>query len=677
MAEPAVATLEPDEVSAEPTALFLRACRRLPVERTPVWLLRQAGRYQPEYRAIREKHSLLEVIRTPELAAQVTLLPVDSFGLDAAIVFSDILPPLVGMGLDLDFVKGDGPRISKPIASTRDVDLLGAPPAEETMAGTLEAIRLVRRELEPRDVPVIGFAGAPFTLASYAIEGGTSKDFTRTKAFMLSEPAAWKRLLGKLVTVQADYLLAQAAAGAQALQVFDSWAGRALGREDYLRYVAPHNRELFSTVAAAGVPVVNFSLGVTAYLSDAAGCGGDVVGLDWSLPLDEAWQTVGFERPVQGNLDPAALLAPWSELRFRIDDVLRTRGRPSRPRLQRRPRAHPADAGRQRAPARRARTGADFGVSERQPIGVLVMAYGGPASLEEIPGYLADIRHGRTTSRAVLDEITESYRAIGGSSPLLEMSRRQVDALAGDLGEAFRCYLGMRHWSPWIEEVVGEMIDDGVTHAVSLVLAPHFSALSVARYQQKVADGLELYRGRIVFEHVPSYHDAPGLVEAFAARVEKGLGHWPEGERERVHVVFSAHSLPERVLAAGDPYGEQCLETSRLVAARAGIPAERWSWAYQSAGRTPETWAGPDLGQHLEELAARGVRDVVSVPVGFVSDHVELLYDVDVRARGIAERLGLRLERAPALNDDPVFIAALAELVRVRAEPWLAGAQAA
>ena len=315
--------------SAEPSSVFLRACRRLPVVRTPVWLPRQAGRYQPEYRAIRERHSMLEVIRTPELAAEVTLLPIDSFELDAAIVFSDILPPLVGMGLELDFVKGDGPRIGNPISTPRDVDLLGTPPAEETMTGTLEAIRIVRRELEARHVPVIGFAGAPFTLASYAIEGGTSKDFSKTKAFMLSEPAAWKRLLGKLATVQADYLLAQAVAGAQALQVFDSWAGRALGREDYLRYVAPHNRDLYAKVAAAGVPVINFSLGVSAYLPEAAGCGGDVVGLDWSLPLDEAWERVGRERPVQGNLDPAALLAPWRELRFRIDDVLeRAAGRP-------------------------------------------------------------------------------------------------------------------------------------------------------------------------------------------------------------------------------------------------------------------------------------------------------------------------------------------------------------
>jgi len=315
--------------AAEPAPIFLRACRGLAVERTPVWLLRQAGRYLPEYRALRERHSLLELVSTPELAAQVTLLPVDLLDVDAAIVFSDILPPLVGMGLDLEFAPGDGPRIRNPIARTRDVDLLGVPPAEEALAATVAAIRLVRAELEPRGVPVIGFAGAPFTLASYAIEGGTSRDFTQTKAFMLSEPAAWKRLLTKLATVQSDYLLAQARAGAQALQVFDSWAGRALVREDYLRYVAPHNRELFEAVSRAGVPVINFSLGVSSYLEEAAGCGGDVVGLDWHLPLDEAWARVGFDRPVQGNLDPAALLAPWRELRPRIDDVLaRAAGRP-------------------------------------------------------------------------------------------------------------------------------------------------------------------------------------------------------------------------------------------------------------------------------------------------------------------------------------------------------------
>jgi protoporphyrin/coproporphyrin ferrochelatase len=304
-------------------------------------------------------------------------------------------------------------------------------------------------------------------------------------------------------------------------------------------------------------------------------------------------------------------------------------------------------------------------------VGVLVMAYGGPGSLEEIPGYLADIRAGRPTPRNVVEEITANYRSIGGRSPLLDVSRRQVAALSERLGDEYHCYLGMRHWAPWIEEVVGDMVEDGITHAVSLVLAPHFSALSVARYQQRIEDGLELYRGRIEFEHVPSYHDAPGLVDALAARVGEGLSRWPEGERDRVHVVFTAHSLPVRVLEAGDPYDMQCRETARLVAERAEIPGERWSWSYQSAGRTPERWAGPDLGAHLENLAQQGVRDVVVVPVGFVSDHVEILFDVDVRARAVADRLDIRLERPPALNDDPVFIETLADLVRARAEQWL------
>jgi protoporphyrin/coproporphyrin ferrochelatase len=310
-------------------------------------------------------------------------------------------------------------------------------------------------------------------------------------------------------------------------------------------------------------------------------------------------------------------------------------------------------------------------------IGVLVMAYGGPESLDEIPGYLADIRAGRTTPREVVDEITANYRAIGGRSPLLEISRKQVDALAVELGNEYRCYLGMRHWSPWIDEVVGQMVEDGVTHAIGLVLAPQFSALSVARYQQKIADGLELYRGGIEFEHVPSYHDAEGLIEAFAVRVGEGLARWAESERDRVHVVFSAHSLPVRVLAEGDPYDAQCRETARLVAERSGLPEDRWSWTYQSAGRTPEPWAGPDLGDHLRSLAAAGVRDVVVVPVGFVSDHVELLYDVDVRGAAVAAEVGLRLERPPALNDDAVFIETLAGLATARAAQWLEGVPAA
>lgn len=309
----------------EPQSIFLRACRGLDVPRTPVWLMRQAGRYLPEYRAIRSKHSMLEMIRTPELAAEVTLQPIDRFGFDAAIIYSDILPPLIGMGLDLEFIKGVGPRINNPIVRSHDIDMLATPPAESSMEFTLRAIEMVAAELRPRGVPLIGFAGAPFTLASYAIEGGTSKVFTKVKSLIYSAPAAWKRLMNKLVTVQADYLLAQVKAGAEALQVFDSWAGQALDRRDYIRYVQPYNTKLLSMLERANVPVINFSTGTGAYIEEVVKCGGDVVGVDWRTPLDELWARIG-NRSIQGNLDPALLHAPWAELRVRIDDVLSRAG---------------------------------------------------------------------------------------------------------------------------------------------------------------------------------------------------------------------------------------------------------------------------------------------------------------------------------------------------------------
>lgn len=299
------------------------------------------------------------------------------------------------------------------------------------------------------------------------------------------------------------------------------------------------------------------------------------------------------------------------------------------------------------------------------PIGILVMAYGGPSSLDEIPGYLADIRGGRPTTPAVLEEITHNYRQIGGKSPLLGLTRRQMEAIAGHYDpEKFRFYLGMRHWSPWIEETVREMLADGIERAVSVVMAPHYSKLSVAKYHEKIAAGLEMHRGEIDFAHVESYHRAPGLIGALADRVREGLARWPEAERERVHVVFSAHSLPVRILKMGDPYDDQVRETARLVAARAGLAEGNWSWTYQSAGRSPEPWLGPQIEDYLPKLAERGVRDVVSVPVGFVCDHVEILYDIDVKAQAVAREHGMRLERPPALNDDPQFIAAVADAIR-------------
>lgn len=298
------------------------------------------------------------------------------------------------------------------------------------------------------------------------------------------------------------------------------------------------------------------------------------------------------------------------------------------------------------------------------PIGVLVMAYGGPNSLDEIPGYLADIREGRPTTPAVLEEITHNYRQIGGKSPLFEFSSRQMECVIAQMDpDRYRFYLGMRHWSPWIEDVVGQMIDDGIQQAVSIVLAPHYSKLSIAKYHAKIADGLEMYRGNIDFSHVTDYHTAEGLIQALANRVQMGLERWPAAEREKVHLILSAHSLPVRIVAMGDPYDDQMQETARLVAERAGLPAERWSWSYQSAGRSPEPWLGPQLPEHIAALAEQGIRDIISIPVGFVSDHVEILYDIDIQAQAVAKELGVRLERPPALNDDPLFIGTLVEQI--------------
>jgi ferrochelatase len=265
----------------------------------------------------------------------------------------------------------------------------------------------------------------------------------------------------------------------------------------------------------------------------------------------------------------------------------------------------------------------------------------------------------------VLEEIAGHYRDIGGRSPLVQNSRRQLAALAEKLGPSgFRCYLGMRHWSPWIEDVVGAMAKDGITQAVGIVLAPHFNGWNNGRYFQKIEAGNEMFRARIDFTMVRSYHDSPALIEALARRVKDALAQWPATRADSVHVVFCAHSLPVRVAPDGDPYASQLLETAGLVAARAGVPLGRWSWAYISAGRSPEPWLGPSLLEALEELAAGGLRDVVCLPVGFVTDHVEVLYDIDIEAQARAARLGIRLVRPPSLNDDPLFIDALDDAVQ-------------
>lgn len=307
---------------------FGQACLRQPTEATPVWFMRQAGRYMPEYRAIRERVTMLEAIRSPELACEITLQPINAFEVDAAIIFADILTPLIGMGIQLDFIKGEGPHIENPLRQTKDIDRLATPPTEETMPFAIEAVKLTVAELTPRRIPLIGFCGAPFTLASYAIEGGGSKNYERTKALMYGEPAAWKRLMEKIVTVSADLLAKQVAAGASALQIFDSWAG-ALSPRDFAKFAAPYTRQLIESAKKTGVPVIYFSTGTTSMLDQLAALESDGLSLDWRIRLDKAWQELGSTKAIQGNLDPLLLFAPWNELQANIDEILaQAAGRP-------------------------------------------------------------------------------------------------------------------------------------------------------------------------------------------------------------------------------------------------------------------------------------------------------------------------------------------------------------
>jgi uroporphyrinogen decarboxylase len=295
--------------------LLVRACRREPVERTPVWFMRQAGRSLPEYRAIRARHGFFDVAGTPELCAEVTLQPVRRHGVDAAVLFADIMSPVLGMGIDVDLVEGVGPVVEQPIGSRAGVERLSVTEPDEAI---LEAVRTVRRELAPEQA-LVGFCGGPFTVAGYLVEGRPSRDFARTKALMYREPAVWHALLDRLAEQFARYVAAQADAGADVIQLFDSWAG-ALSPQDYAEFVAPYSARVLDAV---DVPTIHFATGAsTPLLEELARTGGDVVGLDWRIPLDAGWLAVGEERGVQGNLDPAVLLGPWERVEAAALDVL-------------------------------------------------------------------------------------------------------------------------------------------------------------------------------------------------------------------------------------------------------------------------------------------------------------------------------------------------------------------
>ena len=303
---------------------FLKACRGEPVDKTPVWFMRQAGRYMKVYRDLKEKYTFLEMCKTPELACEVTMQPLNVLEVDAAIIFADILLPLEPMGTGLEFSAGDGPVIPRPVRDKKAVENLLEVNAEEQLGFVGDAIKLVRNEIDGK-IPLIGFAGAPFTLCSYMIEGGKSRDFTKTKMMMYDATDVWNLLMDKVCTILVNYLKMQVEAGAQAIQIFDSWVG-CLNPHDYQKYIMPHLKRVFNGLKDLGVPLINFSTGTSTILNLVQQSGGDVVSFDWRIEIDEARKILGSEQPVQGNLDPVTLFAPLPIIRERVHDILRRAG---------------------------------------------------------------------------------------------------------------------------------------------------------------------------------------------------------------------------------------------------------------------------------------------------------------------------------------------------------------
>jgi len=305
---------------------FLEACLRRQTDVRPVWFMRQAGRYMKQYRDIRAKAGILEICKRPDLAAQITLQPVEILDVDAAIVFADLLLPVEPMGLQLRYAAGEGPVISNPVRDSNDIDSLSISNTDD-LGYVGETIQHVVKALAGR-VPVIGFVGAPFTMASYMVEGGPSRNFLRTKTMMYRDETLWRRLMGKLVDVLGAFAVLQVTAGARIIQVFDSWVG-ALGPDDYVRYVAPYSRALIERIRSASVPVIHFGTGAAGFFKELHAAGGDVMGVDWRINIDQAWMDISYRSAVQGNLDPAVLMAPIPELRMRVHELLKRTG--SRP----------------------------------------------------------------------------------------------------------------------------------------------------------------------------------------------------------------------------------------------------------------------------------------------------------------------------------------------------------
>ena len=498
-------------------------------------------------------------------------------GVDAAVMFADIMLPILGMGIDVELVEGVGPVVAEPVRTMADVERLRVPDPEEAVPFILEAVRLVRGALAPEQA-LVGFCGGPFTVAGYLVEGKPTREFSVTKRCMYGSPEVWHALCEKLAATSEAYLRATVEAGADAVQLFDSWVG-ALSRDDYEEFVAPYSKRILEAV---DVPTIHFGTGTSHLLETMAETGGDVIGLDWRVRLDEGWERVGHDRGVQGNLDPALLLGPFERVESAAIAILDAAG---------------------------GRPGHIFN------LGHGVLPDTDPADLKR----LVELVHERTApheARGRADGLREPVRPRGhpsvprghplgpaglgrggrGADRALPADRRTLAARRRDRGDArglerelgFPVYAGMKHWTPRIAEAVDLAIEDGADQIVGLVLAPHYSQLSIDGYRERLEDALDGRAGAAVRRELARARAVPGRARRSRAR-------------HRRHVVFTAHSLPARILDMGDPYRDQLLETSQLVAERAGLDA--WSFAFQSASATGEPWLGPDILEELDNLA--------------------------------------------------------------------------
>ncbi|MEX0967579.1 MAG: ferrochelatase [Bacteroidia bacterium] len=290
--------------------------------------------------------------------------------------------------------------------------------------------------------------------------------------------------------------------------------------------------------------------------------------------------------------------------------------------------------------------------------GILLMAYGSPGNMEEIEPYYIDIRRGRRPTREALQELQDRYLEIGGTSPLLEITNQQAESLQNLLGANFKVYVGMRHWTPWIHEAVQQMAHDGIRKAVGIVMSPHYSSMSIERYKGKVRDALYETKGAPDFLYIDEYHNHPLFIQALTQKIEEARQDLSPGN---FTCIFTAHSLPERILDKGDPYADQLMETSRILAEKAGL--EKWEFAYQSAGRTEEKWLGPDLTEMIKRLHDQGENQILICPIGFIIDHLEVLYDIDIEAQQLCQELGMKQVRTTSLNSDPLLIKAFAQII--------------